>query len=282
MMMTIEEIKQLIIAEKEKHEVLNEADSTSKVAIWNLWVYIIAVVAWSQYELWRIFKLEMDQKIAAQKLYTLSWYQEKALGFRYGHPLDKKGDFDSSAYTSEQIEASKMIARAAVVPLELNNRINLFIKVAKEENGVLQKLSKNELSGITEYFERIKPGGTKIVIYTSDPDDLRLAIDFFYDPLVFDENGSRIDGSNNLPVQDAIRDYISNLPFNGEFTRTTLIDRLQSIEGCAGEVEILQSSANYLTPPSYQQITSSYIANSGYMEVKGENLTINFVAKTGR
>ena len=280
--MTIDEIKQLIIATKEKHEVINAADSTSRVAIWNLWAYIIAEIAWSQFELWDILKLEIDQKIAAQKRYTLPWYQKQALDFRYGHPLDVKGDYHSSGYTDEQIRASQIIARAAVVPLELNNRINLFVKVAKNENGILQKLSKNELLGITEYFERIKPGGTKIIIFSGDPDDLRLTIDFFYDPLVFDENGSRIDGSKNTPVQDAIRDYISNLPFNGEFTRTTLIDRLQSIEGCAGEVEILQSSANYLTPDDYKQITSSYIANSGYMNLIDSNLTINFIAKTGR
>ena len=44
---TIQEIQTLILQAKAQEPALNELNSTSKVAIWRLWVYIIAVAIWS-------------------------------------------------------------------------------------------------------------------------------------------------------------------------------------------------------------------------------------------
>ena len=140
--------------------------------------------------------------------------------------------------------------------------------MAKEENGQLIKLSDAEKSGVEQYFARIKPAGTKIVTFSDDPDQLKLDITFFYNPLVLTETGARVDGSDNEPVQTAISEYLGNLKFNGEFILSELVDILQQIEGCAdGEVYVNSAEANYLQPPNWQQIESSYIANSGYMEI---------------
>lgn len=266
---TIDQIKNQILTEKANQEALNGITSTSKVALYNLWAYIVAFCMWSVYKSWEIFRVELDQKIREQKLYSLLWYRNMALEYRHGHPLDETtGTYPGTGYTDDQIEAAKVVSRASVNEIEINKRKHLFIKMAKEQNDELVKLSDAEKAGVEQYFARIKPAGTKIVTLSDDPDQLKLQVTFYYNPLVLDQNGARIDGSDNEPVQTAIKDYLSNLKFNGEFMLSELVDILQEVEGCAdGEVYVKSAEANYLEPPVWTPIESSYIANSGYMEI---------------
>lgn len=280
---TIQSIKDAILSEKAKYEALSGLNSSSKVAIYNLWAWVVAAVAWTQYQLWDSYKIELSQQIAEQKRYTLRDFRNMALAFQFGHELnDETGVYEESIYTDEEIEAAKIVNRAAVMELELNNRKHLFIKVATEnENGDLAKLSDAQKSALDQYFARIKPAGTKIIIFSDNADDLRMTLDFYYDPLILDETGARIDGRGNTTVQDAIRAYLKALKFNGEFTIAELENRLQLISGCADqEVYVRSCEANYKTPEDWQPITASFVANSGYMKIDDANLQINFIAKT--
>ena len=266
---TIDQIKQQILAEKANQEALAGINSTSRSALFNLWAYIVAFCIWSIYKAWDIFQVEMDQEIREQKLYSLLWFRNAALAYRHGHPLDETtGTYPDEGYTEEEIAASMIVARAAVIEIEINLRKHLFIKMAKDDDGTLVKLNDDEKNGVEQYFARIKPAGTKIVTFSNDPDELKLDITFYYNPLILDENGVRIDGSDNEPVQTAIKDYLKNLKFNGEFILSELVDILQNIEGCAdGEVYVNSAFANYLDPAEFKEIKSDYIANSGYMEI---------------
>lgn len=279
---TIKSIKEQILAEKAKYDILTGINSTSKVAIYNLWAYIIAVVAWVQYQLWEKYKVELAQQIAEQKRYTLRDFRNMALAFEYGHELnDLTGGYDAGVYTDEEIIASKIVSRAAVLELELNNRKHLFVKVAAEVAGELAKLSDVQKAALEQYFARIKPAGTKIIIFSDNADDLRMTLDFYYDPLILDETGVRIDGRGNTTVQDAIRAYLKELKFNGEFTIAELENRLQLIDGCADQEAYVRScDANYKTPEDWQVINANFVANSGYMKIDDLNLTITFKPKT--
>lgn len=279
---SIETIKNQILAAKASYPELGELNSSSRVSIYNLWAYIVATVVWLQYQFYELYKQEVDEKVKGQKLYTLLWFRNQALAYRHGHPLDElTGQYSDEGYTDEQISEALIVKRAAVIELELENRKFLFIKCATEVAGELTALDAAQIDGLEQYFAQIKPAGTKIVIFTGPPDDLQLEVDFFYDPLVLTATGSRIDGTDNTPVQNAIREYLANLRFNGEFSMAELEDILQALPGCAnGEAYVRSAEGNYETPANWQEITSTYIANSGYMQVLEENLTITFTPKT--
>lgn len=266
---TIDQLKNQILSEKANQEALNGLTSTSKTSLFRLWAYIVAVAMWSMYSAWDIFSVEMDQKIREQKLFSLLWFRNMALAYRHGHPLNETtGEYSGEGYSEAEIEAAQVVSRAAVVEVELNNRKHLWIKMAKTQNDTLVRLNDAERAGVEQYFARIKPAGTKIITFSENPDDLKLDITFFYNPLVLDENGARIDGTDNEPVQTAIKGYLKNLKFNGEFILSELVDILQNIEGCADrEVYIKNAEANFVEPANWTPIKSSYIANSGYMEI---------------
>lgn len=288
---TVLEIKQQILSKKTEYESLNGMDSTSNVAIYNLWAYIVAFVMWTLYQFFELFKSETDEKIRSQKAFKELWYQAKALEYRHGHPLEKvlvPGSEESfnleyldDNYTQEEIANALVVKRAAVIELEITNQIILFVKCAAEEGGQLSKLTDGQIQGLVDYFRRIKPAGTKLQVFSDKADDLRLTIDFFYDPLILTENGTRIDGANNTPVQDAVREYLENLRFNGEFSLAELEDILQGLSGCANrEAYITAAERNFQTPENWETINNLVVANSGYMDITDENFSINFIPKT--
>ncbi|PIB28930.1 hypothetical protein BFP77_08410 [Maribacter sp. 4U21] len=281
---TVDEIKQQILAKKAEYESLNGLTSTSTTASYNLWAYVVAFVIWVVYEFFRIFQLEVDDQLANQKIFRNLWYRKKALEYRHGHPLVEQNDdliYSDDGYTEQEITDALVVKRAAVIELEINNQTFLFVKCATEVDGELAKLPDAQKQGIVDYFKRIKTAGTKLEVFSDDPDDLRLTIDFFYDPLILTETGTRIDGTDNTPVQDAVRDYLKNLRFNGEFSVSELEDILQGLSGCSNrEAYITNAESNYQTPANWQTIDNTIVANSGYMEITDVNLTINFTAKT--
>ncbi|WP_166964585.1 hypothetical protein [Yeosuana marina] len=281
---TQQEIKAQILTEKANYISLDTLNSTSKVSIFGIWAGIVATVIWTLYVFFDLFTQEINTKIKEQKKYSLLWYRNRALEFRYGQQIIND-EYTDDGYTEEEIEAMKVIKRAAVIELELNNRKHLYIKVATEdENGDLAPVPNEVKAALEVYYSDpehgVKAAGTKIIIYTDEADDLKLNIDFFYNPLVLDENGSRIDGTSNTPVQDVVRDYLKNLKFNGEFNIAKLEDLLQDVDGCSNrEAYIRLCEANYLTPSAFIAISDSYVANSGYMVVTDYNLNINFIPK---
>ena len=281
---TIEEIKAQILTKKAEYSGLDELNSTSKVAIYNLWAYVVAFVIWLQYGFFETYKAETDEKIKAQKVYTELWFRDQALNYRHGHQLVKEGynlTYSDEGYTEAEIAAALVVKRAAVVELEVTNQTFLFIKCATEIDGVLAKLTDAQKQGLADYYKRIKPAGTKLEVFSDDADKLKLEIDFFYDPLVLTETGTRIDGTNNEPVQAALRNYLQNLRFNGEFSTAELEDILQSVSGCSDrEAYIKNAQYSFQTPDAWLTIENTVVANSGYMQIIDADLTINFIAKT--
>jgi len=276
-MPTINDIQNQILSEADAQSALQELNSTSNVAIYRLWAYCVAVVIWLQYEFFKAFQVDMDALIREQKRYSLLWFREKALQYRHGEDLPAFSD----EYANEVDENTVLpVNRAAVIELELNFRKHLFIKVATEDGDLLAPVTEPVKLGLEQYFGRIKPAGTKIVIFSDEADNLKLAIRFYYNPLVLDSNGSRIDGLGDTPVQDAIRGFLKDLPFNGEFRKTALVDVLQKIPGCADrEVYIDEASVLYGSQSTFQPITSNYVANAGYMVVSDDDLSIQFIPK---
>ena len=107
---TIEQINNEIIKAKELEPALAGLTSTSKVAIWGLWVYITAFVIWTLEKIFDEHKREVSEALSQQKPHTARWYRNKALAFQYGFNLRSETDlFDNTGKSKEEIENSKII-----------------------------------------------------------------------------------------------------------------------------------------------------------------------------
>ncbi len=209
-------------------------DQFSVVSIESIFFYVVAFCCWLQQVLFDTLQADNLSALALKKPHTLRWYSEQAKLYQYGFPLtEDHSSFDNSGYTEEAIAASKVVSYAAVIEQsDVNGRIYLRMKLAHDNGEDLEQLSSDELTAFKEWFNSYqKDAGVKLQIDSLPADNLRQTWTIFYDPLILDSTGSRLDGTGNTPVQDAIKGYLKNLPFNGVYVPTYHIDAVQAVEG---------------------------------------------------
>ena len=151
------------------------------------------------------------------------------MAFQLGFDLKTDSDeFNNTGYSSEQIEASKIVKYSAVVEAENDSR--LIVKIAGETDGELNRLNEQQVASFKTYMQEVRDAGVKLTVINYEADKLFLDLQINYDPLVLSSNGQHLINAN-FPVVDAIKAYMKELPFNGELVLAHLVDKLQQVEG---------------------------------------------------
>ncbi|MGP1479309.1 MAG: nucleotidyltransferase [Capnocytophaga sp.] len=269
---SIQDIQNLILQAKAQEPALSELNSTSKVAIWRLLVYIIAVAIWSLEKLFDQHRADIDKRLAELKPHTARWYRGKALAFQYGFDLLPDSDtFNNVGHTEEAIEASKIIKYSAVI--ESKNEGRLIVKIASEQGDTLQPITDAQRKSFEAYLQEIKDAGVRLSVVNYQPDILHLQMKIIYDPLVLDSNGQSILHATK-PVEEAIKSYLKRLPFNGELVLAHLIDALQQAEGVKIPHLVLAQSKNITSSGEYgnfETIEINKIPTAGYFTIDNFN-----------
>jgi hypothetical protein len=252
-------------------------NSSSKVSVWRLWTYIVAVSIWALENLFDLHKTEVTSLINEKAPHSLRWYANKARAFQYGSELAYEADYyDNSALTEDKIAEQQIIAFSAVV----EQAKGLRLKVARIVENDLNALDAQQLESFSTYMNRIKDAGvTPLIIESLPPDSLKMELVIYYNPLVLGSDGSRLDGTNADPVGNCIRDYLKNLPFNGTLVLAYLIDALQQVDGIVIP-HIVHAEAKYGELP-YIAFDVKYNPDAGYLRiVKEDDMQISFTPQS--
>ena len=244
-------------------------NSTSSVALWRLWVYVTAVSIWALENLFDYHKAEVANLIGTEKPHTLQWYVGKARAFRYGYALAP--DSDHYAVTLSD-PAANVVKYAAATELDTQIRIKAATTTGGDD---LAPLSGPQLAALTAYMNRVKDAGVRMQITSGNPDKLRLALRIYYDPLVLDALGARLDGTAADPIKTVVGQFLTSLPFNGLFVVSLLVSALQAVDGVVNS-EVVGAMATYGSLP-YVGIVSEYLPDSGYMVLETGGLTIAYL-----
>lgn len=250
--------------------------SASASAIWRLFLYIIADAHYNQELIFDQHKADVSEIIRNKTPHRAAWYSDKAKLFQFGHQLVKDTDYyDNSALTEEQVLASRVVKYSAAI--QSRDKNILYLKVATDSGNKRTPIPQNQMNALKAYFEEVSDAGVYIEFINSKADDMELHIDIYYNALILDGNGKRLDGTSDTPVQNAIRAYFANLPFNGIYTNQGLIDELQQVQGV--EIAELKYAASHsqLYKEYKKKIDAKGIAYSGYYEVTDNNLVLNFI-----
>jgi len=247
--------------------------SVSKVAIWRLIMNVVAYALWTQEKLYDIFKTEIETTLENREFGQTPWYVEKSKEFQLGYQLEWLNN-RYYGYTTIDEDAQIITQATAIV----TNGI-ILIKVAKGEVGSLEKLDADELNGFTVYMKggvtieqatkALAPAGTNLDILSEDADELKFAIDIFYNSQVLNSSGESLeDGAK--PVETAITNYIQQISFDSKFKISALIDAIQAVVGVRNVVvnncdaktatQIWADATNVIT-----EIGKQYIARAGYL-----------------
>jgi len=152
-----------------------------------------------------------------------------------------------------------IVSNAAAV--EFENLVR--IKAATLSGGVLGALSGPQLTAFTAYMQLVKDAGVRLQCTSGAADTFQPTMVIYYDPLVLNADGSRIDGTATTPVEDAVNAFLANLPFNGVFILNSFIAAMQAVSGVViADVESVQAFYG-ATPPMV--IDVQYTPDAGYM-----------------
>ncbi|MPS74019.1 MAG: nucleotidyltransferase [Chryseobacterium sp.] len=269
---TIDQISDTIIGKVQAEPLLAGLNSTSKTSIWRLFIYCVAFGIWMLELLFDTHKAEIDTALANQKKGSELWYRNMALAFQYGFALIPDTDqFDNMNYTEDQISASKIIKYAAVTPSETESR--LIVKVATENSdGILSPIDDTQKTAFDFYFSEINYAGVKYTVINYAPDRLKLVLTIKVDPKVIDLTGTKILMSaidvGSKPVEEALKEFMKELPFDGKLVLNALVDKLQKVQGVVNPV--LDSAMTSWIDPSVggygalQVIYDEVLPVSGY------------------
>ncbi len=271
---SIEVIYADLLAKKAADSRLDSLSSTSKTAIWRLWLYIVAYAVRALEILFDAHKAEVYDALLQLKPHTARWYRNKALAFQYGFDLYVDTDvFNNQDFTQEQIDNSKIIKYAAVTEATIESR--LIIKIATENaNQELSPISETHKESFDAYIDEIRDAGVKVTIINYLPDILRLHIKIYYDPLVLTSSGVSI-LSGKKPVEIALKEFMKELPFNGELLLSALVDKLQQTEGVRIP-HLVSASSSWIDAEgadygSFENISVKKIPVSGYFKIENFN-----------
>ncbi|MDH1883971.1 nucleotidyltransferase [Empedobacter sp. GD03797] len=271
--MSVENYQREMILAKEANQSLEGLTSTSKTSTWRMMLYIMAYSVEQIAQLFTLHRSEIDTKISTQKTHRLPWIQSLYLNFQYGFELIKEKDlFDNTNAADEEIEASKIIKYCAVN--ESSTGREVIIKIATEKDNILSPLEADKIEAIYEYTKRVKGAGVPYRIINYLPDRLKLNIRVFRDPLVINANGMDIT-SAKYPIQEALQEFMKELPFNGELRIQDLANKLEAVTGVnLVSVDLAQSCWINATTNNYGDWTTidvRRIPESGYFTIENYN-----------
>jgi hypothetical protein len=185
---------------------LSVLNSTSSTAVYKAWMYVCAFVLHIQEQIFDLFRIEIQDKIAAQRVHNATWYRDMAFRFQYDTTTNTAIPLILNEYTPtyETIDATKRIITRCTVR-EGSSRI--YVRVNKGVVPNLLPLTSNELNAFVSYMNQIKDAGTKIVVQSFPAEKVIIDIEV---------DNATIKGSLEVEdVQDILQEYLRTLPIDG-------------------------------------------------------------------
>lgn len=278
---TISEIKSEMAAELMRNEAAARVygfeagsrfgDVFGAASVESILLYVWAVCAWAVEGLMERHRAEVQDLVEEQVAHRPRWYRDRVLEFMAGKELEgDTGRYDTEGMSEGEIEAARVVRHA--VATESRDASLLTIKVAGERGGERCPLTEEQERELRAYIGEIKDAGVRVALVNMEADRFGCAVDVWY-------NGMLEPGGVQEACVAAIREYIENLPFNGEYTNMALVDRVQGVEGVK-IVELRGSTAQAADGSTVTQINARLTPAAGYF--RPGVITVNMKAYDGQ
>ena len=194
--------------------------STSKVAEWRLWTWVVAAAIHAFEVVLDLFRKEVQEKTDKITPGTVRWYGEQCLRFQNGHKLlfDKK----TAALYYEVDDPAAQIVKVVAIK---ESPKHLTIKVAKtDDSGKVIPLSPDEKYNLIAYIHEIRAAGTTTDVVSTTEDKIRYDLQVWHDTVY---PYSEVEAN----VKAAIEVFKTNIGFDGVIYVQQFIDAVMGAEG---------------------------------------------------
>lgn len=198
----------------------------SKVSIEARLIDVFASAAQVLERIWDAFRIETEAVVDGSYVTSEAWYYRKALEFQKGDALT----YNEKSYRYEYAvmdETKRVVKNVAIrqVMDEDVTKLKVYFSDAQK-----QPLTGDVRAAFESYMREIGAAGTHYLFVSEVPDALRVHLHIYYDALVMDSSGERLEGGGK-PVEEAIEAYLNGLEYGGVFYASKLVDVIQQAEG---------------------------------------------------
>jgi hypothetical protein len=244
----------------EEHRVVTFDSYFSKVAVERLIIYIIAFCVNFLERLLDTATADLTALVEKNAPGRCDWYARKLKEYQDGDLPNEAGEYDV-------IDESKRIVKHAVAIDDTKASKMLILKVAGDDGqGGRMPLTADEAARLAEYVDKIKYAGVPTELRNAEGDTFSCNAKIWYDPII---SGETVEDG----CKAAIKSYVENLPFNGEYSDMALVDALQVVPGVkiVGSVMTRSQRQGETETPAIQDKTRPY---AGYFKCGAINLTM--------
>ena len=209
----------------------------SLMARYRAFMNVIADVIFIIYAEWDNAKLNLAALTSSSIIGTAGWYVNLAFAFTIG--------------------GTQVISRASC----RENGTKVFLKVAKSGVGGLVNLSLGELEALRKYINKLKVVGTDIAVISQSADLVSIRMDVQY-------SGAQI--TVELDIKNAIKTYLSDLPFDAVLNKGAIADYIN--QNVIGVIAAYTTEMRIDIGLGYTPVAGAYInSDAGFFEVGKQN-----------
>lgn len=254
---TIEQIKSSII---DSVNTKMPGMSSSAVAEWRLWAYIVAVAIHYFEIIMDLFRKEIDTLTAQITPGTVRWYAEMCKRFQNGDSL--VFDDKTALLAYPVVNDAKRIIEVAAVSEGKDESNKLFIKVAKKDDaGKIVELDTVEYNNFLAYIDAIKFAGCQTEVISTKADQIYYDLVVYHDPAIANE-------TILADVEAALEAFKTSIDFNGILYRQKMLDAVMGVNGVTTCVlsNFKQHSYQSASDDDWRAIDTHAELDAGYFE----------------
>ena len=234
--------------------------STSRVAEWRLWTWVVATSIQVFEIILDRFKKEIDTVTSRITPGTTRWYAEMCYRFQNGHELlfDEK---TAMLYYAEDDPGSQIIKVVAIS--EDNNKLLIKAATLNEKNKIVP-LSLEEKYNFAAYIDAIKFAGVETDVISVSEDKIRYNVNVWFEPSI----PLSLVRENVLTALDTFK---AGIGFDSMIYTQKLIDAVMAAEGVV-TCSLVSLSRKGVSDPEFVTFDVYSELESGYFEYDGESV----------
>lgn len=214
-----------------------EISNPSKMSVMDAITWVTSSCIWTLENLMDVFKVDLAYDLQNRVNGTPAYYANALLKFQYGDDLVVSEDGTQFSYASVNTK-KRIITKVSYSENAKKDFLDkeLYLKVAKGENGNYSRLSTEELIAAKKYLSQIVFAGTHYSLVSLKGDILIPKLNVYYDGLV--SSSSVLEN-----IRQKLNDFIKTIPFDGSIY---LHDIIQSILSADHVVDVDHSTSDDL------------------------------------
>ena len=218
---SIDTINQQILDAKNAQPLLAGLNSTSKVSIWGLVIYIVAVAINFLEQIMDLFRIEMQGIADKAAPGSVRWVQWQVLKFQYSATNAQFLVLNTVDFTINYapVNLALQIITQCSVATDINKVVN--IKVAKQNPPVALVFA--ETSALTEYLNEKGFAGVQYSVTSASGDFFYIQADIFVD--------GQYTTTAKANIITALNNFMATLPFDGYVKVSSIETTILNVNG---------------------------------------------------